>query len=64
MEKRIIGLLLTLLGVAGLIAAGWFFMQGGSGNFAMKSIMLYGILGLVFFIAGVGLVRSTKDRPT
>ena len=64
MEKRVIGVLLTLLGIAGLIAAGYFFMQGGNGTFAVKSITLYGILGLVFFLAGVGLVRNTKDKPT
>ena len=64
MEKRIIGILLTLLGIGGLIAAGYFFMRGGESTFAIKSITLYGILGLVFFLAGVGLIRTTKDKPT
>ena len=64
MEKRIIGILLTVLGIAGLVAAGYFFMRGGENTFAIKSITLYGILGLVFFLAGVGLIRTTKDKPT
>ena len=64
MEKRVIGILLTLLGVAGLIAAGYFFMRGGENTFAFKSIALYGILGVIFFLAGVGLIRATKDKAT
>lgn len=64
MEKRVIGILLTVLGIAGLIAAGYYFMRGGENTFAIKSIAMYGILGLVFFLAGVSLVRSTKDKAT
>lgn len=61
MEKRILGILLTLLGIAGLLAAGYHFMEGGSGTHTVKQVVLYGILGAVFFFAGIGLVRSTKD---
>lgn len=61
MEKRILGILLTLLGIAGLLAAGYNFMEGGGGTHNIKQIVLYGILGAVFFFAGIGLVRSTKD---
>jgi hypothetical protein len=64
MEKRIVGFILTLLGVTGLVVAGYFFMHGGQSTVAMKSITLYGILGFVFFIAGVSLVRNTKDKAT
>ncbi len=64
MEKRVIGMILTLLGIVGLIAAGYFFMRGGENTTAFKSIALYGILGFIFFIAGVGLVRNTKDKAT
>jgi hypothetical protein len=63
MEKRVIGIVLTLLGVVGLIMAAVNFMNGGGGkNF--KEIIIYSILGAIFFFAGIGLVRSTKDRPT
>ena len=64
MEKRIIGIILTLLGVAGLIAAGYYFMQSGTGTRSIKSIVMYGILGIVFFGAGIGLIRNTSDKPT
>lgn len=64
MEKRIIGIVLTILGIAGLIAAAYFFMQGGNNNFTTKSIAMYGILGLIFFLAGVGLIKNTSDKAT
>jgi hypothetical protein len=64
MEKRVIGIILTLLGVVGLIMAAVNFMNGGGGAKTIKEIIIYGILGAIFFFAGIGLVRSTKDRPT
>jgi len=64
MEKRVLGIILSLLGVVGLIMAGFRFLNGGGGNYNVKEIILYGLLGAIFFFAGIGLIRSTKDRPT
>lgn len=64
MEKRIIGIILTLLGVAGLIYAGIVFMNGGSGVKNIKSIIFAGVLGAIFFFAGIGLIRNTSDKAT
>lgn len=64
MEKRVIGIILTFLGIAGLILAAVNFMNGGGGTRNVKEIIIYGILGAIFFFAGIGLVRSTKDRAT
>jgi len=64
MEKRLIGILLTLLGVAGLIVAGYYFMNTGQGVRNIKTIIMYGVLGLIFFIAGIGLIQNTSDKPT
>lgn len=64
MEKRLIGIILTLLGVAGLIIAGYFFMNSGTGTRDIKSIIMYGVLGLIFFLAGIGLIQNTKDKAT
>ncbi|MDB5278515.1 MAG: hypothetical protein JWR61_3470 [Ferruginibacter sp.] len=64
MEKRIIGIILTLLGVIGLITAGYYFMSSGSNTHSIKTIVMYGILGIIFFGAGIGLIRNTSDRPT
>lgn len=64
MEKRVIGIILVLLGVAGLIIAGVYFMGNNHETRNLKGIFLYGILGIVFFSAGVGLIRNTKDKET
>jgi hypothetical protein len=65
MEKRVIGIILTLLGVVGLIMAAVNFMNAkGVQGRDVKQIIIYGVLGAIFFFAGIGLVRSTKDRPT
>jgi uncharacterized membrane protein len=64
MEKRIIGIILTLLGVIGLITAGYYFMNSSGGTHNIKTIVMYGILGVIFFGAGIGLIRNTSDRPT
>lgn len=64
MEKRILGIILSLLGVLGLIVAGVSFMNKGSGTEHIKTIVIYSLLGAVFFFAGIGLVRSTNDKAT
>jgi len=64
MEKRILGIIFSLLGTAGLILAAVNFVNGGNGTRNVKSIVIYAILGAIFFFAGVGLIRNTKDRPS
>ena len=60
--KRIFGALLTLLGIGGLIYAAVLFVNTSGGTKDIKALVIYGILGLVFFISGVSLVRTTKDE--
>lgn len=64
MEKRILGIILSIVGIAGLIMAAIGFMNGGDSSRHIKSIVVYGLLGAIFFFAGIGLVRNTKDKPT
>lgn len=64
MEKRILGIILSLLGVVGLIYAGISFLSGGTDTKNIKLIIFTGILGAIFFFAGIGLVRNTKDKAT
>jgi len=59
--KRIFGALLTLIGIGGLIYAAVLFVNESAGNNDTKALIIYGILGFVFFIAGINLIRTTKD---
>jgi membrane associated rhomboid family serine protease len=62
MEKRLFGVILTILGIAGLLMAAYNFIQGNTAtNHNVRSIATYGILGLLFFFAGIGLIRGTRD---
>lgn len=60
--KRIFGALLTLLGIAGLIYTAMLLVNTSGGTHDVKALFIYGILGIVFFIAGISLVRTTKDE--
>ncbi|TMI94735.1 MAG: hypothetical protein E6H06_08380 [Bacteroidetes bacterium] len=64
MEKRFLGIVLAVLGIGGLIFAVANFINGGSGAHHVREIIGYGILGLLFFAAGVSLIRTTRDRPS
>lgn len=55
--KRIFGALLTCLGIGGLIYAAVMFMNDST---AYKPLLVFGILGLGFFIACISLIRTTK----
>lgn len=59
--KRIFGSILTVLGIIGLIYCAVLFVNGHGGKHDIKALVVYGLLGLLFFGAGIGLVRSTKD---
>lgn len=58
------GIILTVLGIIGLIMAGVQFMHSSGGTYSIKTIILYGLLGIVFFSAGIGLLRTTRDKAT
>ncbi len=60
--KRIFGALLTLLGIIGLIYGAVLFMNTGGAQRDIRGIIIFGILGIVFFTAGIGLVKTTKDE--
>jgi len=59
--KRIFGALLSILGIGGLIYAAVLFVNS-TGERNVKALIIYGFLGLIFFVAGIGLVRTTKDE--
>ena len=60
--KRIFGAILTILGIVGLIYAAILFVNTSDGTHNIKILATYGVLGLIFFISGISLVRTTKDE--
>jgi uncharacterized membrane protein len=60
--KRIFGALLTILGIIGLVYTATVFFKTGGSTYDVKSIVIYGGLGLLFFISGLGLIRTIKDE--
>jgi hypothetical protein len=64
MEKRLLGIILSILGITGLILCALGFMNGGDSSKHIKNILVYGVLGAIFFFAGIGLVRNTNDKAT
>ena len=60
--KRIFGGILTVLGIGGIIYAAVLFVTNKSGEDNVKALIIYGVIGLIFFIAGIGLIRTTKDE--
>lgn len=60
--KRIFGALLTVLGIAGLIYTAVVFTNTSGGTRDVKELIIYGVLGIIFFISGISLVRATKDE--
>lgn len=57
--KRTFGTILTILGIIGLIYAGWGFVQHSVGS---RELIIVGVIGIIFFFAGIGLVKNTKDE--
>ena len=60
--KRMFGALLTLLGIGGLIYTAIIFANTNGDNRDIKSLIIFGTLGALFFVSGIGLVKATKDE--
>jgi hypothetical protein len=55
--KRVFGIILTLLGLVGLIMGGKDLMAGG----VAQASIVYLVLGGIFFFTGISLIRTTSD---
>ena len=60
--KRVFGSILTVLGMAGLIYGAVLFVNMSDGMRDVRALVIYGSLGLIFLVAGMGLVKTTKDE--
>lgn len=57
--KRTFGTILTILGIAGLIYTGYELINKSS---AYTTLGVIGVLGLIFFFSGIGLVKIPKTK--
>jgi len=57
--KRTFGTILTVLGIAGLLYTGYQLMQKSE---AYTNMAVVGVIGLIFFFAGIGLDHKTSDK--
>ena len=57
--KRTFGTILTILGIIGLIYTGIGVIQQ-NGNYT--TLIVVGIIAIIFFFTGISLVRNTKDE--
>ena len=57
--KRTFGTILTILGIIGLIYAGYGFIQRPA---AYSALIVSAIIGVIFFFSGISLVKNTKDE--
>lgn len=60
--KRIFGTILTILGIVGLIYTAVVFANTGGGERDIKALIIYGVLGIIFFVSGISLIKTTKDE--
>jgi uncharacterized membrane protein len=63
--KRVFGIILTVLGIAALIYFATLFINAKSTEREVKILIVYGVLGAIFFFTGISLIRTTRDdaRP-
>lgn len=60
--KRILGSALTILGMVGLIYGAILFVNTTGGMRDIRALIIYGVLGLIFLLSGLSLVRRIKDE--
>ena len=60
--KRIFGSTLTILGIAGLIYGAILFVNTSGAMRDVRALIIYGVLGIIFLISGLGLIKTTKDE--
>jgi len=60
--KRIIGSVLTVLGIGGLIYAAILFINLSGSTHSIREVIIFALLGIIFFISGISLIQTIKDN--
>ena len=58
--KKIFGAILTITGIGGLIYTAILY---GNNSENTRAMIIYGVLGALFFFSGVGLIKNTGKKP-
>lgn len=61
MRRKIVGIILSILGIAGLISA-FIYMNVGDSSDHLAALLARGVLGAVAFFAGIWLVDNSAGR--
>jgi uncharacterized membrane protein len=59
--KKVFGTVLTVAGIGGLIYTAILY---GNHSENTRAMVIYGILGALFFFSGVGLIRNTSKSSS
>ncbi|MDR3652588.1 MAG: hypothetical protein P4L34_06420 [Paludibacter sp.] len=59
--KRIFGAVLTVLGIVSLVYSAILFINLSGSTHTIKEIIIFAILGLIFFFAGINLIQTMRD---
>ena len=57
--KRIFGAILSVLGIIGLIYTGFMIINHTNG---ITTMIVVGVISIIFFTSGMSLVRNTADE--
>lgn len=60
--KKTLGSLIIALIIGAISYPAFLYIHATGGQFATKVLILFGTLGLLFFILSIGLIRTLKDK--
>ncbi len=60
--KRTLGSLIIALIIGAISFPAFLFINAIGGQFTTKVLIVFGTLGLLFFIVSIGLIRTLKDK--
>ena len=61
MRRKIVGIILSILGIAGLVSA-FIYMNGPDSSDHLAALLTRGVVGAVAFFAGIWLVDQSAGR--
>ncbi|HCE53491.1 MAG: hypothetical protein ACYCZ2_10805 [Lutibacter sp.] len=60
--KKTLGSLIIALAIGAISYPVFLFINTAGGQFTTKVLIIFGTLGLLFFILSIGLIRTLKDK--